>query len=146
MRLKLVWSVAALWLSLVTNVGLAADAGGFHIDRLPKGKSVTIPRPATTYIPLMSRVVLTATDMPQTVSFKPINLKKGPVNPLKLSIYDQGSTRVQYVNVSPSTPFLYAFKTLSAITIIVEEQPNQARSSDGAVLQVESNKPLDIAH
>ena len=146
MRLNLLLGVAGLWLGLSAISGLGAVQGGFHLDRLPKGKNVTIPRPATTYVPLTSTVVLTATDMPQSVSFKPVNLKNGPTSALKLKIFDRGSSRVQYVDVSPTTPFLYAFKTLGPITVIVEDGPRQGHPIDGAVLQVESNKPLDIAH
>lgn len=137
------WLALALGLGLLTTAAMAVD-GAFHIDRLPKGKSVTIPRPATTLVPLTSRVVLTATDMPQTISFKSINTKKGPVSALRLSIYDAGASRVQYVDVSPTTPFLYAFKELASITVIVEG--NKGGVIDGSTLQVESNKPLDIAH
>ena len=41
----------------------AAKETGFHLDRLPQGKNVTIPRPATTFVPLSSSVNLTATDI-----------------------------------------------------------------------------------
>lgn len=154
MRRRLAFAFGPLWLALVapvlaiaiaSPVAAAASDGAFHLDRLPKGKSVTIPRPATTLVPLTARVVLTATDMPQTVSFRSINVKKGPVSALRLSIYDKDSDRVQYVDVSPSTPFLYAFKELASITVIVESGKTGG-VIDGATLQVESNKPLDIAH
>ncbi len=116
---------------------------GFDLGRLPPGKNVTIPRPATTYVALTARVVLTATDMPQTVSLKPVNLKAGSVSKLRVSIYDKDSDRVQYVDLSPGTPFLYNFKELSSITVIPQAS---GAVSEGMTLQVESDKPLEIAH
>jgi len=120
-----------------------AAAGGFSLDRLPPGKNVTMPRPATTYVRLSSRVVLTGTDMPQTLRFMPVNLASGSVRSLRLAIFDKNSDRVQYVRVSPDTPFLYPIKDLSPITVIADAI---AGSAEGLQLQVESDKPLDVAH
>ena len=106
--------------------------GTFDIDRLPKGADVTIPRPATTLVHPGGRAVLTATDIPQTLSFKPVNGRS-----LKLSIYDPSAQRVQYVDLQPGTPFLYNFKDLGSITVLPEGSTS---------LQVESDKPLQIAH
>jgi hypothetical protein len=116
---------------------------GFSLERLPKGKNVTMPRPATTYVPLTSRVVLTGTDMPQTLRFMPVNLNQGMIRSLRLAIFDQNSERVQYVRVSPDTPFLYPIKDLAPITVIAEAI---AGVTEGLQLQVESDKPLDVAH
>ncbi|MCX6107071.1 MAG: hypothetical protein NTY08_14695 [Proteobacteria bacterium] len=116
---------------------------GFSLERLPKGKNVTMPRPATTYVPLTARVVLTGTDMPQTLRFMPVNLSQGMLRSLRLAIFDQNSERVQYVRVSPDTPFLYPIKDLEPITVIAEAI---AGVTDGLQLQVESDKPLDVAH
>ncbi|MBM4252730.1 MAG: hypothetical protein FJ146_12215 [Deltaproteobacteria bacterium] len=121
----------------------AGGVSGFSLDRLPPGKNVTRPRPATTYVRLSSRVVLTGTDMPQTLRFMPINLASGSVRSLRLAIFDKNSERVQYVRVSPDTPFLYPIKDLSPITVIAEAI---AGGSEGLQLQVESDKPLDVAH
>ena len=120
----------------------AAQPTGFYLERLPKGKNVTIPKPATTFVPLSSRVMLTATDMPQSVSFRPVNVGSGPTRPIRLSIYDRSSERVQYIDVKPGTPFLYTFRELGTITVVPE-----STGADGSLsLQVESNKPLEIAH
>lgn len=116
---------------------------GFSLERLPKGKNVTMPRPATTYVPLTARVVLTGTDMPQTLRFMPVNLSQGTIRSLRLAIFDQNSERVQYVRVSPDTPFLYPIKDLAPITVIAEAI---AGVTEGLQLQVESDKPLDVAH
>lgn len=115
----------------------------FHLDRLPKGKAVTIPRPATTLVPLTERVTLTATDMPQSLSFKAVNTAQGAVHALRLAIYDANSDRVQYVDVQPGTPFLYTFKELAAITVVPQPKAGLPATLS---LQVESNKPLEIAH
>lgn len=120
----------------------SAGAMGFHLDRLPRGKNVTIPKPATTFVPLTSRIQLTATDMPQSISFRPVNLNNGQLQTIRLAIYDPGSERVRYVDVKPGTPFLYAFRKLSSITVI----PDAKGGDPSLKLQVESNKPLQIAH
>lgn len=143
MRPALLLSIGGLWLGVFLGA-LAFAQGGFHVERLPRGKSVTIPRPATTYVPVAERVMLTATDMPQTVSFKPINLKSGPASALKLTITEGDSKRSKSVDVSPTTPFLYQFRALSHITVTVDEGGATSRPLDGAALQIESNKPLDI--
>ena len=119
------------------------SASGLSLDRLPAGKNVTMPRPATTFVPLAARVVLTGTDLPQTLSFRPINLSNGSLRPIRLAIFDQNSERDQYVHVSPNTPFLYPVKDLAPITVIPEASGD---SAVGLHLQIESDKPLDIAH
>jgi hypothetical protein len=127
-----------------SGVALAQQgkAQGFYLDRLPVGKNVTIPKPATTFVPLTSRVQLTATDMPQSLSFTPVDVNGGTPRSIKLSIYDQSAARVKYVVLKPGTPFLYTYRELSSITVIP-----QAQGAGGALaLQVESNKPLEIAH
>ncbi len=117
---------------------------GFHLDRLPPGKNVTIPRPATTFVPLSSPVNLTATDTPQSLSLKPINLKSGGnVANLRVSIMDRESGRLQYVDLKPGMPFLYSFKELGTITVIPQAS---GIAIEGLSLQVESDKPLEIAH
>lgn len=141
--LAVICMVAAAGPSVAKTSPKDAKVSGFDLGRLPPGKNVTIPRPATTYVPLTARVVLTATDMPQTVSLKPVNLKAGNVSMLRVSIYDKDSERVQYVDLRPGTPFLYNFKELSSITVIPQAQ---GQVSDGMSLQVESDKPLEIAH
>ena len=117
--------------------------GTFDVDRLPKGANVTIPRPATTLVKPGGRVVLTATDIPQTLSFKPVSVQGAAVaaaGTLHVSIYDPHAERVQHVELKPGTPFLYNFKELfDSITVLPE-------GGGGAALEVESDKPLQIAH
>ena len=128
----------------MTSFAKNNDSDGiFRISALPKGKNVTIPRPATTQIPVASRVVLTPTDMPQSISMKPVNVSNGPTGMLRVAIYDQNSDRVKYVDLSPSTPFVYQVKNLQPITVIPEERGGATAS---LVLQVQSDKPLQIAH
>lgn len=117
---------------------------GFHLDRLPQGKNVTIPRPATTFIPLSSTVNLTATDTPQSLSLKPINVKTGGnVSGLRVSIMNRESGKLQYVELKPGMPFVYSFEELGSVTVI--PQANGV-AIEGLSLQVESDKPLEIAH
>lgn len=121
----------------------AVTPGVFHIDRLPKGKNVTLGRPATTVVPLDQRIQLTATDIPQSISFRAVNTENGAAQTIKISIFDGEAERVKYVDVKPGTPFLYTFKELGAITVIPKGTGPVAH---GLSLQVESDKPLEIAH
>jgi len=134
-------TVTVWFVSLATAAG--AEISGFHLDRLPKGKQVTMPRPATTIVPITGRVTLTATDMPQSVSFKAVNVGNGPLSSIRISIFDPQSERVQYVDVQPGTPFLYSFREIGSITVVPQPRPGADRRLS---LQVESNKPLEIAH
>jgi len=121
---------------------------GFYIEQLPKGSDVTLPLPATTFIPLAGRVLLSSTDMPQTISFKAINITGAMASSIRVAIYDANAAKVHYADVKPGTPYLYNFRELSSITII----PGLANGSKdlspykNLKLQVESDKPLAIAH
>ncbi len=122
----------------------ASKDGGFHLDRLPQGKNVTIPRPATTFIPLSSTVNLTATDTPQSLSLKPINVKSGgTVSGLRVSIMNRETGKLQYVELKPGMPFVYSFEELGSVTVIPQAD---GAATEGLSLQVESDKPLEIAH
>lgn len=134
-------SALATIIGLFSIGALGADEA-FHLNRLPKGKSVTIPRPATTLMPLNERAAFTATDMPQSLSFTPLETGRGQAEPIKVAIFDRRSERVQYINVVPGTPFLYTFRELATITVIAESKA----ASSTLLLKVESNKPLEIAH
>jgi len=123
----------------------------FNVEDLPTGKEVTIPRPATTLVPLNARITLAATDFPQTVQFKPINTNNSPIQSINLAIYDRKQERVQYIELKPNLPFLYSFKSLSSILIIPEisekltkKNGSSAHAFRGLKLQVESDKPLSI--
>lgn len=130
-------------LSIAASGMFATKVAGFPLEKLPKGKNVTIPRPATTIVNLPERVTFTATDMPQSLSFRPISARGGVPRPVHLSIFDRGADRVQHADVQPGTPFLYNFKNLQPITVVVEGGSSSGR---GLTLQVESDKPLEIAH
>jgi hypothetical protein len=138
----------AILLALAANAPLPAAAqasnraGVFYLQNLPLGKDVTIPKPATTWVPMAQRVKLTATDTPQSVSFRPVSAGSGVLHPIKISIFDPNSERVKYVSVAPGTPFLYTFRQLGSITVIPEKP---AGADEGLSLQIESDKPLEIA-
>jgi hypothetical protein len=150
------WALALVPACVVAAVALAAPRAGQHaasgdpvgkngvflLERLPQGKSVTIPRPATTYVPLSARVTLTATDIPQTVSFRAINQRAGSARAFRISIFDPQQDRVKYVDLAPGTPFLYNFKELASITVVPEATSG---APEGTTLMVESDKPLEIA-
>jgi len=120
-------------------------AGAFDLETLPQGKSVTIPRPATTWVPLTMRARLTATDMPQSLSLRLILPGTGKTieNQVKLAIYDPNSERAVYATVQPGVAFVYNFRDLRPIMVVSEDSGGVLRQ---AKLQVESNKPLEISH
>jgi|GEM_PF-3315168 len=119
----------------------------FVLETLPLGADVTLPGPATTLIALSSRVTLSATDTPQTLSFTSVNANgASSLTALRLAIYDRNQERVKYVELKPGTPFLYSFKTLASIAVVPEIATGTAKSQESSVkLQVESDKPLTIA-
>lgn len=131
--------------SAQSNIGVTGAGGAFLLERLPPGKNVTIPRPATTLVPLSSRVMLTATDLPQSVSFKAIGQAGGQAPKVRIGIYDGNADRVKYIDINPGTPFLYNMKDFETITVVPDIRgiEQQART---LALQVESDKPLQIAH
>jgi hypothetical protein len=121
---------------------------GFYIERLPKGKDVTLPIPATTFVPLAETVLLTSTDMPQSVSFKAVNVGSGAASSIRVAIYDAKAAKVHYADIKPGTPYLYQFRDLSSITI-VPGLANGSKNLDAyknIKLKIESNKSLSIAH
>jgi hypothetical protein len=131
----------------LSNLALAEGRPtAFDLERLPAGKSVTIPRPATTWVPLWMRARLTGTDMPQSLSLKLIAPGTGvPLkSPVKLAIYDPNSERVVYANVQPGVAFVYNFRDLRPIMVVSENTASPALRQ--VKLQVESNKPLEISH
>lgn len=142
--------LCALVAAIVFGFGLAPAHGqprpvAFDLEALPQGKSVTIPRPATTWVPLTMRARLTATDMPQSLSLRLIGPGPGKIadNPVKLAIYDPNSERVVYATVRPGVSFVYNFRDLRPIMVVSEESGGALKQ---VKLQVESNKPLEISH
>lgn len=141
--MRLIKSFVFVCLMMPSTICAKGSDGIFHLNALPKGKDVTIPRPATTHIPVSARVVITPTDMPQSISMKPVNMVSGPVGMIRVAIYDRNSERVQYIDLSPTTPFVYQVKNLAPITLIPE---SRGAATTNLALQVQSDKPLQIAH
>ncbi len=127
------------------SAGMQGAGGAFLLEKLPAGKDVTIPCPATTLVPLWSRVMLTATDLPQSVSFKAVNPAGGALTKVRIGIYDANADRVKYIELNPGTPFLYNMKDFETITIVPDVK-GLGQAARSLALQVESNKPLQIAH
>ena len=131
-----------------TASNAAGMNGAFYLDRLPNGKSVTIPRPATTIVPLTSSVMLTATDIPQSLSIRAVTTSGSAFvasQPIRISIFDRNSDRVRYVDLKPGMPYVYSMKDLETITVVPQVGASGAEARNLA-LRVESDKPLEIAH
>jgi hypothetical protein len=140
------WALALASLAVPAAAGAAARSNVFALDRLPKGKSVTIPRPATTLVPINARVQFKATDMPQSLSFVAVNTEGGRTAAIRLAIYDKHADRVSYATIVPGTPFIYPFHAIDPITVIPETRDLTGADLVNLRLQVESNKPLEITH
>lgn len=139
--------VCGLLVSLWSHLAwAAASSHAFILDSLPKGKSVTIPHPATTLLSVNMRAQFKATDMPQSLSFTVVHTDGGRVVPIRLAIYDKHADRVNYATVKPGTPFIYPFHAIDPITVIAEMRDPSSIEIYKIKVRVESNKPLEIAH
>ena len=115
-------------------------AKGFDLKVLPRGAAVTLPQPAVVFVPLDTRVTLSATDRPQSLKLTAHSLTKRKATALELAVYDRNSERVRYLTIAPDVPYVYSFKGLSSVMIITKtKQPAHL------VLRVESDKSLKIA-
>lgn len=118
----------------------SSRSGVFDLERLPIGKNVTFPRPATTIVPALARVQFTGTDMPQSLSLKAVGAQGGNLGngSLRISIYDPNAERVIHTEIHGDTVYLYHLRDLRPILVLTEGGDHRLK------LQVESNKPLDI--
>ena len=131
-------------LSSMSSMG-QAEPTGFVVEKLPAGSEVTLPQPATTYVAPTTRVTVASTDSPQSLRILPVNLQGGLAQEVRISIFDSNQDRVRYVDLKPGLPFLYNFRKLSSIAIVVDPTAQQ-RLAVGTRLQIESDKPLTIRH
>lgn len=116
----------------------------FNIMNLPRGKNVTINRPATTKIALNHKVKLTATDSPQTVSFKVLTPKTATVT---VAVYDKKNHKIRDVAVKASQTSLYSFSSENnTIYVIPRQSPSSNKPNMNTFIQIESDRPLNIAH
>jgi hypothetical protein len=140
---------ALLVFSLAGAATLSAKTdGGFYATSLPKGKDVTLPPPAITFVPLSDRVTISSTDMPQTLKLSAVNLTKGKPQTFRVAIYDSLSPRVKYITLKPGLSYMYTFKDLNSIAVVPEisQQPRQTTvACADCQLRLESNKALGIS-
>lgn len=123
---------------------LQAKPAGFFISSLPRGKDVTLPRPAITYVPLNDRVTVSATDMPQTIKLTSVNLNDGKALPVRVAIYDSKATSVRHIDLKPGLPYLYTFKDVGSVALVPEAPKGVAQSIAQYGLRLESDKPLGL--
>ena len=126
---------------LFSNTDILATKG-FDLNVLPRGAEVTLPQPAVVFVPLDTRVTLSATDRPQALKMTTHNLRQRKATALELAVYDPNSERVRYLTIKPDVPYVYSFKGLSSVMIIIKAQGTVHRHQ---VLRVESDKSLKIA-
>ena len=119
-------------------------AKGFDLNVLPRGSEVTLPQPAVVFVPLDTRVTLSATDSPQSLKMTAHSPNKRKASTLELAVYDNNSERVRYLTIKPNVPYVYSFKGLSSIMVITKTKTTPpARGHQ--VLRIESDKSLKIA-
>ncbi len=126
-----------LFLSFMPVLGFAAS-DAFLITELPTGKSVTLPHPALTLIPLSESVRLTSTDSTQTIKISLANPVPGAY---KIAIFDPNSAGVKYLKIQKNAAAMYTFRDLSTIQLV----PQNINNTQGAQLMIESNRPLGIS-
>lgn len=145
--MKLVAS-SILYLSLVGGAAVMAKPdGGFYATSLPKGKDVTLPPPAITYVPISDRVTISSTDMPQTLKLSAVSLTQGKAQTFRVAIFDSLSPRVKYITLKPGLSYMYTFKDLNSIAVVPEisKTPRQTTVACDCQLRLESNKALGIS-
>ena len=85
---------------LIFGQAAFAKPVGFSMSTLPKGKDVTLPRPAVTYVALNDKVVVSATDMPQTVKLSSVNINDGAAIPFRIAIYDKKAAAIKRITLT----------------------------------------------
>lgn len=125
----------------LTSMAPAMSQSDFKITELPKGKSVTLPRPATTIIPISEAATLTSTDKSQTIKFTVISSSGQSSPPIKLTIYDKHSETPRQLILKANSPTIYSFKGLGSIRI--KTAPYLQSQNEGS-MRVESNRPMGI--
>jgi hypothetical protein len=123
----------------VTGFAQQGTNDAFNIQTLPRGKEVTLPRPALTIVPVSEKIRLSSTDMPQSLKIS----SNGAQSSFKVAIYDTNSERVKYIELKPGVPYLYNFKDLSTISLV--PQTHTITTPAASSLRIESNKPLSIS-
>lgn len=121
----------------------AAGEGAFPLTELPIGRSVTLPRPALTNVPLGASVKLSSTDLPQTVKMVGMTTAGAPAKPFQVAIYENEGKDVRYIKIDGTNPALYSFKSLTSIKLVPMPLPGD--KSNQSVLILESTKPLSLS-
>lgn len=125
-----------------------AMAESFKIKALDTGQEVTLATPATTRVPHGERFYISATDLPQTVSFKQVWTGSSNKDAtMKLSVYDKNMKQVQYLNLKLNIPQLYTLKSTEKVLIITEKINGKSKleKMKNQFLEVQSSKPLTFA-
>ena len=120
-----------------------AKDGIFRLRELPSGASVTLPRPATTYLAPGDEARLTATDAPQSVKLSSIHQRGRKAATLNLEIIDLGANKTKQVVIRPKQPFIYNFPALQSIK--VKAAPLSGANNKFQMVLIESDKPLEIS-
>jgi hypothetical protein len=109
----------------------------FPVEQLPVGAEVTLPVAVVTTMPLAMRIKLSSTDQTQTIRLVP-----SANAPVEVSIFDSQMERAKKVRIAPGSPFLYAFRGLTSITIRSDAVSGTAGNGR---LHIESDKAFTIA-
>ncbi len=122
----------------------------FHLNEMPTGKEITLPKATTTYAPLSHNIKLSSTDTPQILKITSTRLNQSfPPKNIEITVQDKENKKTQKTVIKPGASFLYTFSALSTIEIKFDK-PEEivgkklAQSDDGTRLLLESDKPMTV--
>ena len=123
--------------TLLSGVAMAEE-GAFDITVLPHGKSVTLPRPATTLVPMETVYSLNPTDKHQV--FRISAPQTGCA--ISLQFYDKSGSQVRTHTLRSGESMIYHFTRLHGVRI---ETSSTSKCVSTAKLVVDSNRPMEVA-
>lgn len=134
--MKFIMLFVGMLLSLST---VAEPYEPFNLMELPKGKTLMLPRPAWTKVPLGESVQLSSTGRNQAIKMSVSQPQQ--LEAVSVTIYDPLSDRPQQLKIAPNSSAIYNFHGLRTIRILSRDTKKLA----GTSLLIESNQPLEIS-
>ncbi len=125
-------------------ISLSLRGGAFDLNDLPHGKNVTLLRSTVTKVPILSRVKLSVSENPQSVSFR-LSEEAKSSSSIRLAIYDAKQDGVYYQVIHTGKVYSYSIKDSESVVIIPQLASHSKAVAKGLSLLVQSDKPLNIA-
>lgn len=111
--------------------------GPFDIAQLPKGASVTLPSPATTFVPVSEYYRLAPTDKAQVFRIS------APANgcSVEVKVFDKKSDDVKILTLQAGQSMIYRFERLNGVRVHATPLHKCKMMTK---LIVDSNRPLEL--